>query len=125
MEQAILQRFAELEQRLATQQDTFARQAAHLEGRAQAAEAGLAAANQRIQDITDTEQRRAAAITGDVVDTRALGKPNVFSGRREEWSEWSFVFKAYVAAINGSFPGLLERAQAMAATPVDDVDLDI
>ncbi|CAK0856447.1 unnamed protein product, partial [Prorocentrum cordatum] len=34
------------------------------------------------------------------VDTRLIGKPELFYGERAKWSDWAFIFRAYLAAID-------------------------
>ena len=44
------------------------------------------------------------------IDTRVIGKPEMFFGSREKFPEWSFVFKAYMSAIDARYSDLLEQA---------------
>ena len=49
------------------------------------------------------------------VDTRLIGKPDTYLGQRAKWPEWSFVFRAYLAALDSRYPALLARAEATAS----------
>eukprot|EP00971_Amphidinium_carterae_P203279 4034035-Amphidinium_carterae.1 len=75
--------------------------------------AAEAAATQAQQRATSAE-RRLESERGDraartpLVDTRTLGKPKVFSGKREEWQAWQFGFTAY---LGGADPGVLAALQ--------------
>jgi hypothetical protein len=44
---------------------------------------------------------------GSVIDTRVLGSPNLFDGQIEDWKDWSFVFCAYVGAIQADMLSLM------------------
>eukprot|EP00974_Lingulodinium_polyedra_P041972 4028889-Lingulodinium_polyedra.AAC.1 len=46
-----------------------------------------------------------------LVDTRMLSKPQAFAGTMESWQDWSFVFRAYCAAINPRMTDLMRHAQ--------------
>eukprot|EP00971_Amphidinium_carterae_P130975 2594777-Amphidinium_carterae.1 len=58
------------------------------------------------QLTTTTQQASSAAPGGGVltssgtVDTRALGKPEVFEGNEAKWHDFRVVFKAYCACLN-------------------------
>lgn len=45
------------------------------------------------------------------VDTRQIGKPEQFKSDPAAYSDWSFVFKAYMACISANYIGLLERIE--------------
>ena len=44
-----------------------------------------------------------------LVDTRVIGKPDMFFGEREKWKDWSMVLKAYMMAVNPEYVGAFER----------------
>ena len=47
-----------------------------------------------------------------LVDTRQLGKPEVFKGSTEEnFSDWSFIFESYLSCIDNRYISLLEQAK--------------
>ena len=46
-----------------------------------------------------------------IVDTRQFGKPEQFKSGPAEYSDWSFVFKAYMACISANYIGLFERIE--------------
>lgn len=60
----------------------------------------------------------AAAAPAQVVDTRLLAKPAMFTGTQETWAEWSFTFKAYIAAVSPRMRALLDEASAADAAVV-------
>ena len=35
-----------------------------------------------------------------IVDTRLLGKPRIYDGNKVAWSQWKYVFKAFIGAVN-------------------------
>ena len=37
------------------------------------------------------------------LDTKALGKPDLFHGDRDKYPEWAFVVRAYMTALNPNF----------------------
>eukprot|EP00971_Amphidinium_carterae_P084902 1680032-Amphidinium_carterae.1 len=57
------------------------------------------------QRAATAEQRAAQLSIPKLVDTRALGKPRVFSGNRAEWATWAFSFTSFLA---GATPAVLE-----------------
>lgn len=47
-----------------------------------------------------------------LVDTKIPGgRPGKFNGKQEQWSDWSFVFKAYCGAISPTLSTLMDAAQ--------------
>ena len=46
-----------------------------------------------------------------LIDTRMMSKPTTFSGAMDQWADWSFVFKAYCAAINPRMIEVMRHAQ--------------
>ena len=52
-----------------------------------------------------------AAVPPSLIDTKLLGRPRGYSGNRQEWSQWKFVFKAYIGALNGEMLRRLEVAE--------------
>ncbi len=59
-----------------------------------------------------------------LVDTRLIGKPAIFAGTQEAWTDWSFVFKAYCSALSPRLVALMEAAQGQPALiiPTDPMD---
>ena len=57
---------------------------------------------------TDLESR--------LVDTRVIGKPDMFFGEREKWKDWSMVLKAYMMAVDPQYVGAFERLDNAAVT---------
>ena len=62
-----------------------------------------------------------------LVDTRLIGKPVVFAGTQESWTDWAFVFKAYCSALSPRLVTLMEAAQGQPALimPADPLDVAI
>ena len=50
-------------------------------------------------------------------DLQKLGKPPIYSGKEDEWNEWSFVMKSYVSLLSTHVPALLAGAENPAASP--------
>ena len=50
-------------------------------------------------------------------DLQKLGKPPIYSGKEDEWSEWSFVMKSYVSLLSTHVPALLTGAENPATSP--------
>ena len=50
-------------------------------------------------------------------DLQKLGKPPIYSGKEDEWNEWSFVMKSYVSFLSTHVPALLTGAENPAASP--------
>eukprot|EP00971_Amphidinium_carterae_P264164 5240473-Amphidinium_carterae.1 len=47
---------------------------------------------------------------GGLIDTRALTKPQRFSGKEEEWRDWCFQFEAYAGLLGHGLLGHMEQA---------------
>ncbi|CAE7038143.1 unnamed protein product, partial [Symbiodinium sp. CCMP2592] len=65
-----------------------------------------------------------------LVDTRQLGKPEVFKGSTEEsFSDWSFIFESYLSCIDSRYIDLLEQAKfskkSFPNRALSDVDRDL
>ena len=46
-----------------------------------------------------------------LVDTRSLGKPEIFKGDEGSFADWAFIFKSYVGCIAQEYIPLLERCE--------------
>ena len=46
-----------------------------------------------------------------IVDTRTLGKPEVFKGDPTEFPDWCFIFRSYMSCVNVEFNDLMDRAE--------------
>ena len=46
------------------------------------------------------------------VDLRQLGKPDLFKGTVEDFNDWAFILKSYLACVDGNYVQLLERVEA-------------
>jgi len=107
----LLRRLQQLE--LAVQASTAA--AAAAEARATAAERQLAA------------MQSAAATTGrdrpEIVDTKILQKPQVFTGNDSDWANWSFKMTAYAAALDGELAKLMEACKTVKAAGIMNIQV--
>ena len=54
-------------------------------------------------------------------DLQKLGKPPIYSGKEDEWNEWSFVMKSYMSLLSTHVPALLTGAE----NPVTSPDMSI
>ena len=50
-------------------------------------------------------------------DLQKLGKPPVYSGKEDEWSEWSFVMKSYASLLSAHVPALLTKCREPSNEP--------
>ncbi|CAK0906981.1 unnamed protein product [Prorocentrum cordatum] len=98
--------------------------------RGQAAEQGPQAAQAELAQLraapaaAPQQQPPLERLGGATVDARTLGKPASFSGRREAWRGFCFVFHAFACAAHANVAELFKRAEAMGARVVDGRDLD-
>ena len=127
---------AELQERLRAQEARMAG-ALILEQRLIAAEAVIAQQQQQL-NLSAAQQARtslAGSQVGDdeprkqsFIDTRAIGKPPNFSGEVGDdgkpdgpaWSQWAFLFRAYVGAFSADTRKLLEDAEQAIETIIQD-----
>lgn len=56
---------------------------------------------------------------GSVVDTRTLGKPEKFAGRREGWRQFRFVFEAFACASHANMAELFRESESMGDKQID------
>ena len=70
---------------------------------------------QQVQIHTPRNEVGASSSGGEkefaLVDTRTLGKPEIFKGDSSEFGDWSFIFKSYVSCIDMRYADLLERCE--------------
>ena len=94
--------------------------------------AASAEALQRLEArLMETEARLAVALSGQkvereksLVDTRGIGKPSNFSGDVDNqgkmsepiWQQWSFTFRAFVAAVSPKARLMIEETAKKAET---------
>ena len=80
-----------------------------LEGALQQVSAALTAENTREHNLIAEVQRlgsASSAVDGDPparqtkVDTRTLGKPDMFTGEEQKWQDWKTVLSAYCAVVD-------------------------
>ena len=48
-------------------------------------------------------------------DLQKLGRPPIYSGKEDEWNEWSFVMRSYVSLLSAHIPALLAGAEDTAS----------
>ena len=87
------------------------------------AEQALAAAQQRIQQLSSGGSVPTPS-TG-VIDTRTLGKPKTFDGQPAEWTTWQFTFKAFACATHARMRDVFELATRKGSDPVIDSDMTV
>ena len=63
------------------------------------------------RQLLEQQQVAGQQATSSVIDTRTLGKPETFKGDPNEYADWSFVLKAYVACVNHKFVDLVKRVE--------------
>ena len=85
------------------------------------AEQALAAAQQRIQQLSSGGS--APTVTIGVIDTRTLGKPKTFTGQPSEWTTWQFTFKAFACATHSRMRDVFELATRKGSDPVVNSDM--
>lgn len=121
----------ELARRLVQMEQTQAEiiqalQAQH--ARSDAAEAGLREAASQLEGLRAAQAAAPAAVaahaSGSTIDTRTLGKPQTFSGKRDAWKEFRFVFEAFASAVHLRMPALFRRSESMGGQIIDASDLD-
>ena len=59
---------------------------------------------------------RPPGLDGRLVDTRVIGKPDMFFGEREKWKDWSMVLKAYMMAVDAEYVEAFGRLDSAAVT---------
>ena len=47
------------------------------------------------------------------LELRSAGRPTTFSGKDEDWNDWSFVMRAYLSVIGDDVASLLERVETV------------
>ncbi|CAK0865359.1 unnamed protein product, partial [Prorocentrum cordatum] len=57
-----------------------------------------------------------------LVDTRTLGKPDVFTGEEHKWNVWKVIFKAYCGVVNADLLAGMRLAESVdeASVQIDD-----
>ena len=95
----------------------------------QAMQGQLAQQQQQIQSLTSLQQQQqqqqqqsqsassSSAPSGvfgllPLVDTRGLGKPEVFRGEAASFNDWNFVLRSYLGALDKRFQTLLARCES-------------
>eukprot|EP00971_Amphidinium_carterae_P271724 5391805-Amphidinium_carterae.1 len=82
------------------------------------------------QLATTTQQATSAApvqgstFSAGTVDTRALGKHEVFEGNEEKWHDFRVVFKAYCACLNQRLVVLITGVEANSTGTFTNSGLD-
>ena len=82
---------------------------------------------QQQQSTRDAANGAGAAVTPPIrspgIDTRSLGKPEIFEGKMEKWKDWYIVVKSYISAIDHNAGPLMNRAET-SSLPILNVNLD-
>ena len=85
------------------------------------AEQVLAAAQQRIQQLSSRSS--AATTSAGVIDTRTLGEPKSFTGQPSEWTTWQFTFKAFACAAHPGMKEVFDLATRKGPDPLVNSDM--
>ena len=87
------------------------------------AEQALAAAQQRVQQLSS----RGIALTPStgVIDTRTPGKPKTFTGQPAVWTTWQFTFKAFACVTHARTRDVFELATRKSSDPVINSDMTV
>ena len=85
------------------------------------AEHALAAAQQRIQQLSSADN--ATSTSAGVIDTRTLGKPKSFTGQTAEWTTWLFTFKAFACAAYAKMKEVFDLATRKGSKAVVNSDM--
>ena len=80
------------------------------------AEQALAAAQQRIQQLSSGGS--APTQSTGVIETRTLGKPKTFTGQPAERTTWQLTFKAFACATHARMRDVFELAIRKGSDPV-------
>ncbi|CAK0851548.1 unnamed protein product, partial [Prorocentrum cordatum] len=57
-----------------------------------------------------------------LVDTRTLGKPDVFTGEEHKWNDWKVIFKAYCGVVNADLLAGMRLAESADEASVQNDD---
>ena len=84
---------------------------------------GSAAAETATNPASGSLRTAASALESRLVDTRVIGKPDMYYGEREKLRDWSMVLKAYMMAVD---PDYVDAFDVMDhdATPRNDASLN-
>ena len=89
--------------------------------RQSSAELALAAAQQRIQQLSSGDG--ATSTPAGVIDTRTLGKPKSFTGQTAEWTTWQFTFTAFACAAHPKMNEVFDLATLKGLEAVVNSDM--
>ena len=114
----LLNALQQINQRLGEQQSQITQlQVAQTRVRAESELSGMLPTAQLVQDAIQMANAGNSSSSnsrdpGVTIDTRQIGKPDQFQSDPAEYSDWSFVFKAYMSCISTNYIGLFERIEA-------------
>ena len=114
----LLSALQQINQRLGDQQNQITQlQAAQTRVRGESELSGMVPTAQLVQDAIQMANAGNSSSSnsrdpGVTIDTRQIGKPEQFKSDPAEYSDWSFVFKAYMSCISTNYIGLFERIEA-------------
>ena len=103
-----------------------------LERALQSVTAALTAANAREHNLTVEVQRLGAAPTPvdgqppvrqTKVDTRTLGKPDMFTGEEQKWQDWKTVVSAYCSVVDLQMGVIMDSVATGASTNLVNIGL--
>ena len=89
--------------------------------RQSSAEQALAAAQQRIQQLSSGDG--ATSKSAGVIDARTLGKPKSFTGQAAEWTTWQFTLKAFACAAHPKMKEVCDLATRKGSEAVVNSDM--
>ena len=58
-----------------------------------------------------------STVSRDILDTRVLGKPDVFQGDQKSWRDWAIVMRSYSGLVDVTLVQLMKEAE-VSTTPV-------
>ena len=58
-------------------------------------------------------------------ELQKLGRPPIYSGKEDEWNEWSFVMRNYVSLLSAHIPALLAGAEDTASPDMSTILAEI
>ena len=89
-------------------------------GMIQGLQATVGQQNSQIQQLAASTTPLPSSPTGreptspqrqSLIDTRVLGKPDTFKGEQSKWTDWCFVLKSYLCAIDGRYQAELQQVE--------------
>ena len=85
---------------------------------AAAAAAAAATAASQTTGVAPPPPQATAQLGYAGVDTRVLGKPDIFDGNGAKWRDWSTIMRAYLSLVNNKLSDMIPLAES-SSTPFD------